>query len=378
MRVLLATVATVGILSLSTAGCGDSATTNESTTVAQAPHEFFGVVPQGLLTDEDLARMAQGKVGTIRLVIPWGALVPTKTDTEVNLSTIDPVVLGAAEKGIRVVPTIYGTPAWVAEDLDGYNCDPGCGPFAPTSEAALAAWKDFVGQMVDRYGPGGSLWTGNAGVDAVPVRTWQIWNEQNSPTFYQPKVDPAAYEHLLAAASEAINERDPNAEVILGGMFGTPFKGEPPALSAPVFLRDLYAIDGAADTFDAVAAHPYAARESKITLQVKLLHDEITRAHDNAGMWITEVGASSEVGDKPGDNPLLLGPEGQAQQLRTAFQFFLDQRQALDIEGVTWYSWRDTSDPNQCDWCPGSGLFEEASLTPKPAWAEFVSFTGGS
>jgi hypothetical protein len=374
MRVLLATVATVGILSLGTAGCGGSATTNESTTIAQAPREFFGVVPQDLLTDEDLARMGQGKVGTIRFVIPWGALVPTKSNAEVNLSTIDPVVLGAAAHGIRVVPTIYGTPSWVAEGLDGYKCDPGCGPFAPRSEAALAAWKDFVGQMVDRLGPGGSLWTGNPGVDAVPVRTWQIWNEQNSPTFYQPKVDPASYEHLVVAASEAIKERDPNAEVILGGMFGTPLKGQPPAISAPDFLRQLYAIDGARDAFDAVAAHPYAPRIQKIELQVQLLHDEITRAGDNAGMWITEVGASSEVGK----NPLLLGPEGQAEQLRTAFQFFLDQRRALDIEGVTWYSWRDTSDPNQCDWCPGSGLFEEASMTPKPAWAEFVSFTGGS
>ena len=45
---------------------------------------------------------------------------------------------------------------------------------------------------------------------------------------------------------------------------------------------------------------------------------------------------------------------------------------------MTWYSWRDTSDPTQCDWCPGSGLFPETTLDPKPAWDAFVSFTGGS
>ncbi len=162
-------------------------------------------------------------------------------------------------------------------------------------------------------------------------------------------------------------------------MFGTPFKGKPPALSAPDFLRQLYAIDGAREQFDAVAAHPYAAHEGKIELQVRLLHDEIERADDDAGLWITEVGASSDEGDDcETPCPLERGPEGQAEQLTEAFTFFLNQRRAWDIEGVTWYSWRDTSDPNQCDWCPGSGLFEEASLEPKPAWDAFTAFTGGS
>ena len=63
--------------------------------------------------------------------------------------------------------------------------------------------------LVDRYGPDGELWKTHPDVDPVPVATWQIWNEQNSPTFYQPEVDPAAYATLLEAAHEAITERDP-------------------------------------------------------------------------------------------------------------------------------------------------------------------------
>jgi hypothetical protein len=123
-----------------------------------------------------------------------------------------------------------------------------------------------------------------------------------------------------------------------------------------------------------VAAHPYAPHEAGIEPQVERLHDEIVRAGDTAGIWITEVGSSSDTGA----NPLERGPEGQAEQLREAFEFFLQHRETWDIKGVTWFSWRDLTDPNQCDWCPGSGLFEEDSLTPKPAWEEFVSFTGGT
>jgi len=317
--------------------------------------------------------MAQGKVGVIRMVFPWGALDPTPKPNDGDFSTIDPVVLDAAENGIEVVPTVYGTPDWVAGFLDGYDCYPNCGAYAPVSDKALAAWKGFNEQLVERYGPGGSLWKDHPEIDAMPIDTWQIWNEQNSPTFYQPKVDPAAYERVLEVGSDAIKSRDEDAEVILGGMFGTPFKGKPPGESAWDFLREIYAIDGAADTFDAVAAHPYAAHEDKIEYQVDKIRAEVERANDDAGLWITEVGASSDEGP----SSLERGPEGQTQSLADAFNYFLDKREAYDIEGVTWYSWRD-SDDNQCDWCPGSGLFEKDALEPKPAWDAFVAFTGGS
>jgi len=330
------------------------------------------LVPQGLLTQQDIERMDQGNVGTLRIVMPWSLLDPSPKADDGDFSTIDPVVILAAQHGIRLVPTIYGTPDWVAHDLDHDSCDTSeCAAFAPHTRPALAAWADFADELVARYGPNGALWQTHPDVKPVPVRVWQIWNEQNSPTFYQPAVSPTRYAAVLRAASTAIKDRDPGAEVILGGMFGTP----PPGQSAWSFLRELYGIDDTRDYFDAVAAHPYAAREAGIEPQVDKLHDVIVQAGDaGTGMWITEVGSSSDTGS----NPLEQGPDGQADQLREAFQFFLDHRESLNIEGVMWYSWRDTSDPSQCDWCPGSGLFEEAELKPKPAWAAFTSFTGGS
>jgi polysaccharide biosynthesis protein PslG len=376
MRLSLATLAAAGLLALGAAGCGgDSSaeTTPVDTTQPQAPAGFLGVVPQYAPGPEDIARMAEGKVGILRLVLPWAVLDPSPKSGDGDFSTIDPAVLEAAKHGIEVVPTIYGTPDWVANYLDGNDCAPNCGPFAPQSDEALKAWKKFDAELVDRYGPDGSIWSDNPEVDKLPIRRWQIWNEQNSPTFYQPKVDPAAYERVLEAGSEAIKERDPGAEIIMGGMFGTPFKGKAPGESSWDYLREIYAIDGAADAFDAVAAHPYAAHEKKIEYQVEKLRAEVERADDDAGLWITEVGASSDEGP----SALERGPEGQAKSLTDAFNYFLAKREAFDIEGVTWYSWRDTDD-NQCDWCPGSGLFEKDALEPKPAWEAFVAFTGGS
>jgi hypothetical protein len=375
MRAVLGALASACLLAIAVAGCSDSTETTEPEAPAAVPRSFFGVVPQTLLTDEDLDRMQQGKVGTIRFVIPWGALDPTAKEDDLDFSSIDPLILEAAQRGIRVLPMVYGTPEWVSNDLDGDDCGDTCGTWAPRSDEALAAWKDFIGVLVGRYGPDGELWNSHPDVDPVPVRTWQIWNEQNSPTFYQPEVDPEGYATLLEAAHEAIVDRDPQGEVVLGGMFGTPLRGKPPALKAWTFLHQLYAIDGARDSFDGVAVHPYAAHLGKIESQVSHMHDEIVKADDDATMWITEVGASSDEGK----NALDRGPEGQAQQLREAFDFFLDKRQEWSIQAVTWYSWQDTpADASQCDWCAGSGLFPANSLDPKPAWEAFVSFTGGS
>ena len=355
MRAVLGALALVCLLAIGAVGCSDSTETTEPEAPAAAPKDFFGVVPQALLDDADLDRMQQGKVGIIRFVIPWGALDPTEKEGDINFSSVDPLILGAAQRGIEVLPMVYGTPEWVSQGIDGDDCTDTCGTFAPQSDEALAAWKEFIGVLVDRYGPDGELWKTHPDVDPVPVRDWQIWNEQNSPTFYQPEVDPAAYATLLEAAHEAITERDPQGHVILGGMFGTPLKGKAPALKAWTFLRDLYETDGAADAFDGVAVHPYAAHLGKIESQVSRMHDEILKADDNADMWITEVGASSDEGN----NALERGPEGQADQLREAFDFFLGKRQEWNIKAVTWYSWRDTPpDQSQCDWCAGSGLFE--------------------
>ncbi len=360
-------------LALVLIGCGDDDGEPATTATEPAPRSFYGVAPQTGLTDVDLDRMGEGRVGTLRIFLPWGLIDPTEADDYV-FGQFDHVVLGAARNGIDVLPFLFGTPNWVAQGLDGEPCELDCDRYAPRSDAALEAWGEFVGAAVDRYGPGGDLWDENPDVPERPIRVWQIWNEQNSPTFYEPQPDVAGYAKLLDAAREQIRTRDPGASVILGGMFGTPFAGERPAYSAWEYLRELYAIEGT-DGFDGIAAHPYAAHLDKVELQVEQIRDEIEAAgDDDASLWITEIGWASSGPDVP----LNRGPEGQAQSLTAAFESFLELRDAWNIEAVTWFSWRDSSE-TICDWCGGSGLFPEHTLEePKPAWEAFTAFTGGS
>jgi hypothetical protein len=349
-----------------------SAATQPSTAVV--PNTFFGVAPQTTLTDSEFDRMAQGHVGTLRILLNWSSIDGTPADDN-NWSSIDPIVASAAQNGISVLPFIFGTPEWVVNNLDHRACQPQtCGLFAPSSPAALAEWQRFLREAVERYGPGGEFFTDNPSLPVLPITDWQLWNEQNSFSFYKPKVNPSSYAKLVRAGSTAIRSVDPAATILLGGMFGTPEGVKNPKVFAWNYLRKLYRVPGIASSFDAVAVHPYAAKMSKVIQQTRLMHREMVRAHDPAEMWITEVGWSSSSGD----NPLERGKRGQASRLRDVMTYYIGHQAALNVQNVTWFAWRDLAGTPICQWCAKAGLFAAGALTPKPAWNALMAYTGGS
>ena len=333
-------------------------------------------MPQGPLTTADYEAMGDAKVGTLRFELYWGAIDPSPAADDYDWSASDEMVTGAARNGVGLLPFVSTAPAWVLA-LDGHQCDPGiCPPYAPKGSAALAAWRAFLADAVNRYGPDGEFWALNPTLPKLPIRDWQIWNEQNSPSFWKPKPNVKAYAKLLDSAHDAITDADAGAEIILGGMFGTPLGGRKPAIAAWDFLARLYQQKGAKKNFDAVAPHPYASKFSKVLAQIDLLRDAMAQARDTkTAIWITELGWAS--GGSP--NPLNRGLAGQADRLEEAFKYFIKKRKVLNIENVTWYSWRDNSTTGigLCEWCPESGLLNEDGSS-KPSFNAFTGFTGGS
>jgi hypothetical protein len=345
---------------------------------ADVPRSFYGVVTQSRLDREDFERMDAGNVGTVRVTLPWAEVDPTPVPEDYRWAAFDELVAQAARSGIELLPTVYTVPPWVSS-LDGCDKPPGgpCSITPPESQVGLAAWRSFLGAAVRRYGPGGLFWALHPGLAPNPIRTWQIWNEQNSPGFIQPRPDVDRYAALLGAASEAIRGQDPTAEIILGGMFRYPLGGREGGIRATDYLQELYAQPGIEHAFDGVAIHPYAGRMSGVKRQVRRVTKAVQGAGDNqASFWITEVGWAS--GGKR--TPLNRGPDGQARRLAQAFRWFTRARTRLGLRAVLWYAWRDVPESDsRCQWCARSGLFPVGSLEqPKPAWASFLDFTGGS
>lgn len=341
--------------------------------VAQArpPKTFYGVTPQAQLGAYELERMGLGRVGTLRASVPWGAIDQTAVPGDSDWTLYDQLVGSAAQVGIQILPVFDNVPAWVGQ-LD--NCQSECTRFAPRGELALMAWRGFIRAAVHRYGPTGTYWAEHPELRPKPIRAWQIWNEQNSAQYFKPGPDVGVYAKLVTEASRAIKDVDPAANVVLGGMFATP-SGQLDENASWRYLKRLYARPGLKDRFDGVGIHPYAGSMKAVRQTVQLVRGAMKKAGDGgAGLWVTEVGWSSEKGDYY----LEVGEKRQAVLLRKSFRYFTRQRKRMNVKTVVWFSWRDTPPEFElCIWCPSSGLFTREGFQPKPAWRVFRRFTGG-
>ena len=327
--------------------------------VAAKPDPFYGVSSQTPLGSGDYKKMGKAKIGTLRAILQWSGANPSRNG-DYSWVGFDTIVGSAAKQRIRILPFIFGTPSWVARGLDHRKCGV-CDAYAPRHRAALAAWKEFVGAAVDRYGPGGDFWAEHPQLPKVPIRAWQIWNEQNSKSFYGPKPSVKGYAKVLHAASSAIRSHDRKADVVLGGM--AELAGSRKAIPGHAYLHDLYDRRGAKRDFDGVAVHPYGAKASAVETQAKLFVNEARAAHDsNVGLWVTETGWSSGSGS----NPLEVGRSGQAERLGEAYRWFAHERHQLNVKTVVWFSWRDSPE-SICAWCASSGLLTKNGGA-KPAY----------
>ena len=217
------------------------------------PSTFVGVDADGPMLDPstsglNLARqfdnMVAAGIGSVRVAFNWATAQPYQTMADVpasqqsqftevggvptNFSQTDQFVELAAQRGVTLLPTVLYAPSWDAVDNDsGVDFPATPGPFAA-----------YLTALIDRYGPHGSFWSSHPQVPRMPIRQWQIWNEENLG-YYWRQPFASTYAALLHAAHDAIKRADPGAKVVLGALTNfawqsfTPISGLPnPKLSA--------------------------------------------------------------------------------------------------------------------------------------------------
>jgi hypothetical protein len=171
---------------------------------------------------------------------------------------------------VKVLLVLQTTPGWAAGPR-------GAGPAPPGDPRDYAR---FAAELVRLTGP-----------DAL-----EIWNEQDSETFWRGAPDPAGYAALLRATYPAVKGVDPSVTVVTGGLVGNHYE----------FLEQLYAAGGAG-SFDAVGVHTDTA--CLLTSPKEYYRDpdgrvgrfsftgyrevyDVMRANGDAGkgVWMTEIG----------------------------------------------------------------------------------------
>jgi polysaccharide biosynthesis protein PslG len=324
---------------------------------ATAPRAFYGVIPANDPDASEIARMGAGKVGTLRINFVWGAVQPT-AGAAYDWSHYDAIIEAAADQGIRVLPTVYSSPAWVAAKTN-----------YPPSKAHLNDFRAFVQAAAARYGANGSFWLLHPLTPKLPIIDWQLWNEVNSPSFWYRKPNAKQYVGLLRVFSGGIRSGDPSAKVVLAGLFRTPQVKH--GINLDRFLPSIYR-SKAKPLFDAVAVHPYATTPRDALQAVRETRQIMSKYKDKkTPLWITEIGWAT--GGSP-PTALTVSPQRQATYLRKAYGLMAANRGRFKIAGVIWYSWRDV--PGGI-WFQHTGLFSQ-DFDPKPAWNAFTGLTGGT
>jgi GH35 family endo-1,4-beta-xylanase len=329
-----------------------------------APRSFFGLVPTDLQAG-DYQLIQQANVGAARLPIEWNTIESAQGQFE--WGPTDRQIGGFASRGILVLPVLFGTPSWLAND-------PATPPVG--SDRLQGAWERFVGQAVRRYGEGGAYWSTDyrlqfPGAQPKPIKTWQIWNEQNGPKHFQPAPDVKKYATLLGIARGAVDAEDPGGQILTGGLASQPTGSG--GIDAWKYVKKLTKEKSSRNSFDHVALHPYALDDREIVSHVKKVRRALKKGRKKkAQLWITEVGWSSVPN---GAAPKLSTTQaGQAERLTKTYSRLLKKRGPWKIGGVYWYTWRDFGG-GVCNWCPNAGLVT-SNLQPKPAFTAYTQIAG--
>jgi hypothetical protein len=192
----------------------------------------------------ETARMGEGGVGTLRIVLAWGWVQPG-SPAEYDWRHYDEVIGDAARYGIRVLPTIYGSPSWAAVRQN----------YPPWGQGNVEAFRAFASAAARRYGADGTFWVTHPEIPRLPVIWWQLWNEVSSSNFWDATPKAREYIDLVRVFREGIKEGDASAKILLAGLFPTPIA--PNSIPFRRYLRALYK-GGAKPLFDGAALHPYS------------------------------------------------------------------------------------------------------------------------
>ncbi len=306
------------------------------------PSRFVGVdVTAPMFTDQVASNkqfntMVASGVETIRIAFSWASAQPYKDWLAVppdqlsdfqsgvrgvptNFSGTDQIVATAARHGVTVLPTVLYAPAWDAlPRVDGLARPP-----------HPQAYADYLTTLVDRYGPNGVFWAHNPGLPKLPIRMWQIWNEENRQRSF-PQPFAKRYVALLRASHRAIKAADPGAKIVLG------------ALTADSWLDlgKIERIPGARHLFDYISVNDFGPSVGQVMLFLRLVRRAADKDGDsNKPMLATELSWPSAKGKSHQRYDWNVTEAGQATEISQLLPALAAERAQLKLAGFYYYNW---------------------------------------
>ena len=346
---------------------------------------LYGPIAQTMVT------LKQLHVQEVRLNLYWGGRfgvaksrpknATNPADPAYDWDLYDRTVNYAAQNGVHVLFSVYGTPGW-ANGGKAANVAPK--QATDLRNFAYAAARRYSGKYAD-----------SSGRVLPAVKEWLAWNEPNNPIFLTPQYKKSAkgwaiqsavdYAKICNAVYGGVHATLAPAERVGCGVTSPRGNNDPkssrPSVSPLAFLRA--AKKAGLKSFDAWAHHPYYAGPSDqpttkpvtakgapataVTLgNINDLIKEVTRLYGNKRIWITEYGYQTNPPDR------LFGVT-LAKQAAYLTQAFALARKNARIDMMMWFLLKD--EPSLAGW--QSGLLTTTGKK-KPAYAAFMKMAAAA
>jgi polysaccharide biosynthesis protein PslG len=289
-------------------------------------------------------------------------------------SRYDTLVRETAKRGVKLIAILNSPPAWATAST----------VTPPTGGSSLTAYVEFVRRAVARYGTEGTFWTANPGVPKQPIRLWNVWNEPWGYWFWKGSTpDGGTYARMFKAVVQGARTADPQARFMADVEMRQVTSPETPPASYVHAMFD--AVPDLAEYMDTVSVHPYSPYDAptactprtdrgiredwKATMFQFCRLLDLRRILDARGasstrIWVTEMGFSTAPNGA-------WGTVTEAQQEQYVHDVFRMLRDWKVADGVVWYAYRDSANPNPNDREHWFGL-RRADGSAKPAWNAFV------
>lgn len=290
--------------------------------------------PDSKTIEKTVRLMKKAGIAWVRMDFLWQEIEPAQG--EFDFTKYDAIVDIVRAHGLQVLGILqYNTP-WASAQWN-----------EPPRETRLFA--NYAARVVAHY--------------KNKVKYWEVWNEPDSPVYWNEQDGLKGYCALLKEVYIAAKKADPECKILNGGF-----------ANGPLSVNRLYD-NGAKDYFDILNIHifenPLRGESLKAAVSyVRLAYKIMSRNGDaHKKIWITEIGAPGvKRGIKTpawwqGPNPDELQ---QAAWVKAAFTCLLREK---PIERIFWAFFRDC----QGHWGNGIDYFGLVHWdhSPKPSFAAY-------
>jgi hypothetical protein len=284
--------------------------------------------------ERDARLMREAGIRFVRLDFLWADLEPSQG--QFDFARYDRTVDLIQRQGIKILGILQYNPLW--ED-GAWNRAPNAANYVRYAQAVV---RHFKGR----------------------VKYWEIWNEPDQRTYWDPQDDMTAYSALLKSVYPVIKTEDPTSRVLIGGLSdGIPFK-----------LRRIYQKAGPG-YFDLINIHPFTDPLAPGAInRLRGVYVSVMRVMEEFGdgdkpIWFTEIGCPgaaesvASTGWWLGRSP---SEDRQAEWVATVYETALQWK---GVQKIFWAFFRDTGHHfgNGID---HFGLVRE-DASPKPAYFAF-------